>query len=235
MKLNVSRKLVGTNVLTVVFICTVISIFLSKMMKENQIDSVEERLAVSAYNFMIDYEQVTDREITDFKKVNDIDVTIFTDDVRTQSTIDGAVGSHMDSGIWNSIQTGNNYFATDANVNGHAYYGYYIPIMENGECVGASFTGIPQEDAKNTIIASVAKIIAWVVGCGLVASGFAWILVRRMVKSIKNMENTVNSLIENDLTAEHEKYKNPSDEIESICNKVAEHSFTLLINRKENK
>jgi methyl-accepting chemotaxis protein len=205
----------------------VIGVVGSKIISNNITDEIEMQLHVSAYNFKTEYGTTTNQKIIDFKKDNGIDVTLFEYTTRVLSTVDGAVGTEMDSTIWGSIQNGEHYFATNANVNGAAYYGYYIPVMEKGKCVGASFTGIPQEDAKNTIVASVLKIITWVVLCGVIATVVSLVLVRRMVKSIKNLENTVNSLIENDLTAEHDKYENPSDEIEGICNKTADFSQQL--------
>lgn len=227
MKLNVTRKMVGTVLLTIVFICTIIGIFGSSIIKEMQIGSVEERLAVSAYGFKTEYGTVTEKKIKDFKTESGIDVTIFEGTERTLSTIEGAVGTEMDSRIWSDIQNGDNYFATDANVNGVPYFGYYIPVIEDGKCIGASFTGIPQKEEMAVINVIVMKLVGSVLACGLLASFFAWLLVRIMVKRIKNLENTVNSLIENDLVAEHEKYKRPSDEIEVLFNKTVDYAEQL--------
>ena len=225
MKLNVSRKMVGTVLLTVVVLCLVIGIFFSKMMKENQINSVEKTLKVSAYNFMVDYEEVTDKEITDFKAANGIDVTIFTGAKRTQSTIENAVGSDMDSRIWADIQNGEHYFATDANVNGVPYFGYYIPVMENGMCVGASFTGIPQKEEMAIIDVMLSQIFVRVGALGALAIFLAWLLmVRRTTGRIKGLESDINPLLDNDLTAKHEKIKKPSDEIDVLRNKVGDYT-----------
>lgn len=227
MKMSVTKKIIGTVVLTIVFICTIIGIFGSRIIKDMLVDGVEKQLAVSAYIFKTEYGTVTEEKIQQFKKDNDIDVTIFTGDVRTLSTIDNAIGTSMNSQIWSDIQYGDNYFATDANVNGVPYFGYYIPVMEDGKCIGASFTGVPQEKEIGIIGTIVLQILVRVTVCGLAASVIALVLVRKMVKSIKKLEYTVNSLMDNDLTAEHEKYEKPSDEIESICNKTTDFTEQL--------
>lgn len=227
MKLSITKKIVGTVALIIVTTCVVFGAFFSMVLEKMQIANVENQLEVATYNFKTEYDHVTDELIAQFKKDNGIDVTIFTEDERTHSTIDGAVGTQMDSHIWADIQGGEHYFATDANVNGVPYFGYYIPIMEDGKCVGASFTGIPQAEELEIISTTIKQIVVRVGLWGLLASVLAWVLVRTIVKTIKKVESIVNSLCENDLVTEHKKYQKPSDEIQKLCNKVIEYREQL--------
>lgn len=231
MRISVSKKIMGMVLLPIVLICVVVGIVCGTIMNNNITSEIEKQLHVSAYNFKIEYELTAgegmDKLIQEFKAENDIDVTIFEDNVRTISTVNGAVGTTMDNGILNSIKHGDAYFATDANVNGEAYYGYYIPIMEDGKYIGASFTGIPQAEANETITNGIIKIVAWVIGWGVVAGVIAFVLVRKMVKSIKGLENTIGTLLQNDLVTKHGKYEVEHDEIEEICNKTVDFSEHL--------
>ena len=227
LKLTVTKKMVGTFVFIILTTCIVFSAFFSMVLEKLQVDSIEYQLKVATYNFKTEYENVTHREIQQFKKDNDIDVTIFDGTVRKLSTIKGAVGTQIDSGIWESIKNGEHYFATDANVNGEPYFGYYIPIMDNGKCIGASFTGIPQAKEITLISNYIIKIIVRVSVWGLILSILTLFIVRSMVKTVNRTKTTVNSLTENDLATEYKKYKKPSDELQQLCNDTIDYRAQL--------
>ena len=231
MRISVSKKIMGMVLLPIICICVLVGVISANTLNKTITDEIEKQLHVSAYNFKTEYEltkgEGMDKLIQDFKTDNDVDVTIFEGSERALSTVDGAVGTEMDKTILSNIKNGDNYFAMDANVNGKSYFGYYIPIMENGEYIGASFTGIPQYEANKIIVQSVMKIIGFVVLCGLVAGVIAFVLVRKMVKSIKGLENTVGTLLDNDLSVKHEKYDFEHDEIEEISNKTVDFSEHL--------
>ena len=226
MKISVSKKIMGMVLLPIICICVLVGVISANTLNKTITDEIEKQLHVSAYNFKTEYEltkgEGMDKLIQDFKTDNDVDVTIFEGSERALSTVDGAVGTEMDKTILSNIKNGDNYFAMDANVNGKSYFGYYIPIMENGEYIGASFTGIPQYEANKIIVQSVMKIIGFVVLCGLVAGVIAFVLVRKMVKSIKGLENIVGTLLDNDLATKHDKYEFSSDEIEELSNNTVD-------------
>lgn len=231
MKINVSKKIMLMVLVPILFICIVVAVACTSIMDSRITDEIEEMLKVSAYNFKVERDLTTAEEldglIQNFKKDNHIDVTIFENDIRALSTVDGAVGTSMDPKILSSIKSGDHYFATNANVNGEAYFGYYIPIMEDGKYVGASFTGIPRSEATYIISQSVMQLLTYVIICGIIAAIVAVIFVRNMVKSIKALEDTVGTLLNNDLSVARDKYAVEHDEIESICNKTVDFSEHL--------
>ena len=230
MKISITKKIMGMVLLPIICICALVGIISTNILNKTIIDEIQKQLHISAYNFKTEYELTKGKEmdklIQTFKTDNDVDVTIFEDDIRVLSTVNGAVGTEMDKKILSNIERGENYFTTDANVNGESYFGYYIPIMKNGKYIGASFTGIPQYEANKIIFQSVMKIIGFVIFCGIVAGVIAFMSVTQMVKSIMMLENTVGTLLDNDLSAKHNKYDFEHDEIEEISNKTivfAEH------------
>lgn len=230
MKISITKKIMGMVLLPIICICALVGIISTNILNKTIIDEIQKQLHISAYNFKTEYELTKGKEmdklIQTFKTDNDVDVTIFEDDIRVLSTVNGAVGTEMDKKILSNIERGENYFTTDANVNGESYFGYYIPIMKNGKYIGASFTGIPQYEANKIIFQSVMKIIGFVIFCGIVAGVIAFMSVTQMVKSIMMLENTVGTLLDNDLSTKHNKYDFEHDEIEEISNKTivfAEH------------
>lgn len=81
-----------------------------------------------------------------YKAYMDVDVTIFEKDLRIASTIENAVNTTADPTIYRDVKQGNNYYATDANVNGVPYFGYYVPIEVDGVFYGMVFAGKSQSE-----------------------------------------------------------------------------------------
>ena len=228
MKISITKKIMGMVVLPILFICLVVGIISSNIMTQNITDEIEIQLKTGAYSVGQTLELCTEMEevnkdIVALYEKSGIDVTVFSPDaIRVASTIDGAVGTKMDSHIYDELQTGKDYFAMDANVNGEPYFGYYIPFFVDGQFNGATFTGIPQSEANTTIAQSIMKIIGCILVCGTFAIVIAIILVRKMVKGIKGLESTIGILLANDLATKHDKYDFEHDEIETISNKTAD-------------
>lgn len=231
-RFSISKKIMAMVVLPILFICLVVGIISSNIMRENITEEIEAQLRTGAYGVsqtlsLRTLETEVNKDIYDLFEYTDMDVTVFNDNVRVASTIEGAVGTKMDSHIYDELQTGKDYFATNANVNGEAYFGYYIPLFQDGEYTGATFTGIPQSEANKTIFQSIMKIVGCIVVCGLLAIFVAFFLVKKMIKGIKVLESTIGTMLENDLATEHSKYDFEHDEIEEICNKTVDFSKHL--------
>lgn len=231
LKISISRKMMAMVLLPIIGICILVGFVSSNILYSTITDEIEKQLCVSAYNFKSEYEITNGHGLNDliqnFKNDNNIDVTIFEDNIRSLSTVENAVGTEMSNEIYELIQYGDSYFTTNANVNGEKYFGYYIPIMENNQYIGASFTGIPQIDAQTTITRNVIKIIGFVILCGIISGIISFIMIRKIVKSIKRLESTIGTLLNNDLTVIHKKYEFEHDEVESINNKSIDFSNHL--------
>ena len=237
MRIGISKKIMLVSLLPIAIICLIIGLLSANILQSNITSEIEKQLSVSAYNFKAEYGLISDEEmntmIHEFKRDNDIDVTIFSGDIRTISSIDNAIGTTMDPIILSSIRNGDVYFATDANVNGEAYYGFYNPIMENDTYVGATFTGIPQEEAKNSITSSIIKIIGVIFLCGIITLIIVLTIVRKIVIGINRLKDTNSTLMDNDLVTTHERYEVVHDEIEELCNESID--LAELLNSKISK
>lgn len=227
MKISITKKIMGMVVLPILFICLVVGIISANIMTQNITNEIEVQLKTGAYSIgqtlkLRTLKTEMDKDICNLYEYAGMDVTVFSGDTRVASTISNVIGTKMDSHIYDELQSGKDYFATDANVNGEPYFGYYIPFFENGEFSGATFTGISQTDANKTIAQSIMKIIGCILVCGTFAIVIAIILVRKMVKGIKGLESTIGILLANDLATKHDKYDFEHDEIETISNKTAD-------------
>ena len=227
MKISITKKIMGMVVLPILFICLVVGIISANIIRQNITEEIEIQLKTGAYSIgqtlkLRTLKTEMDKDICNLYEYAGMDVTVFSGDTRVASTISNVIGTKMDSHIYDELQSGKDYFATDANVNGEPYFGYYIPFFENGEFSGATFTGISQTDANKTIAQSIMKIIGCILVCGTFAIVIAIILVRKMVKGIKGLESTIGILLAYDLATKHDKYDFEHDEIETISNKTAD-------------
>lgn len=231
-KVSITKKIMGMVVLPILFICLVVGIISANIIRQNITEEIEIQLKTGAYSIgqtlkLRTLKTEMDKDICNLYEYAGMDVTVFSGDTRVASTISNVIGTKMDSHIYDELQSGKDYFATDANVNGEPYFGYYIPFFENGEFSGATFTGISQTDANKTIAQSIMKIIGCILVCGTFAIVIAIILVRKMVKGIKGLESTIGILLANDLATKHDKYDFEHDEIETISNKTADFAERL--------
>ena len=125
------------------------------------------------------------------KSASDMDITVFYGDIRYMTSVmdesgKRAVGTTVQDIVSEKVLKGNQeYFSDDANVNGKPYFGYYVPVTENGSTVGMVFAGMPQAEAK----AEIDKIIGLIAGIMgvfvLVFSASTIFVVQRMAKGLK--------------------------------------------------
>lgn len=92
-------------------------------------------------------------EIVDsLKEKTDIECTFFYGDTRFLTTIKDDSGSRViltkcsDTVKEQVLTEGHTYFAKNIDIAGHSYYGYYIPVEQEGQVIGMLFTGKPSSD-----------------------------------------------------------------------------------------
>ncbi|MCH5250955.1 MAG: cache domain-containing protein [Lachnospiraceae bacterium] len=97
-------------------------------------------------------------DIVDFiKEKTDVDCTLFYGDTRYMTTLLDENGDRMlytqcsDTVKEIVLNQGNTYFAKNIEIGGQDYYGYYIPIEQNGKIAGMIFTGKPTEELTSAL------------------------------------------------------------------------------------
>lgn len=131
---------------------------------EGSYQLVEDKLYKGEFN-VSDATQIADN----IKAASDMDVTVFYGDTRYMTSVldekgSRVIGTQAGEAVINTVlKGGNEYFSTDVNVEGHHYFGYYVPLYDAGNVVGMIFTGMPQADAKAQIL-SITSLLGAVSG-----------------------------------------------------------------------
>ena len=150
---------------------------------EGSYQLVEDKLYKGEFNIS-DATQIADN----IKAASDMDVTVFYGDTCYMTSVLDAQGNRVigtqagETVINTVLKGGNEYFSTDVNVEGHPYFGYYVPIYDAGNVVGMIFTGMPQADAKAQI-----KSITYMLGA--VAGVVTLLCIVCIVFAVNNMVN----------------------------------------------
>lgn len=234
-KLGIREKTLALVIIPCLLIGIVVSIYAAISYRNIIEMEVEEKLMAAAYATELidqntgDDKALKDEEVLLYAEESGVEITIFEGNVRVSSSIEGAVGTTMSEDIQASMEkTGENYFATDANVNGHPFFGYYVPYIEDGKLVGSAFAGVPQEDANATIFSKTRNLVLVIVAIVVVAMIVATIIVSRLLKKLVSSVALVEQLHSNNLVIDYNnQFKNNADEYEGIYNSTYEFACNL--------
>lgn len=149
----------------------------------------------------------------------DIDITVFTGDTRSESSIEGAVGTKAaDEVIEHVLNQKETLYETNVSVNGEAYYGYYIPTDD-----GMLFAGKPRTDVQRFMRIIIAIL------CGIGIAGFLICLLITMIFSnsiarrIEQAAERIKVLADGDLSGEVTETSGTSkDELEMMSRAVSQ-------------
>lgn len=102
MRVSISKKIMGMVIIPIMFICVVVGVISANVMRDNIVEEIESQLKVGAYGISQTLELRTlkdemNEDIYDLFEYTDMDVTVFYGNERIASTIDGVVGTKMDS------------------------------------------------------------------------------------------------------------------------------------------
>jgi methyl-accepting chemotaxis protein len=207
MKLGLKTKLMMLVMIPMCVLGIIVSVFAASLAREQLIEANETQLKIAVQGYLRD-------DVSAYKAM-DVDVTMIEGDTRVDSSITGAVGTKVsDEVVKKVLNQKETYFSTDVDVNGVAYYGYYIPTDD-----GMIFAGKPQADAEASVNQLVTTILLLSLGILVVALIIAYILARRIVKSILSVSDTVDQVAKGDLTGDTVPMKG-SDEVAKMDGSV---------------
>ena len=167
-------------------------------------------------------------EIADHaKEASNMDVTIFYGDTRYMTSVlneqgERAVGTSADEAVVSKVVNGKEeYFSEAVSVNGAPYFGYYIPIMQNGEAVGMVFAGMPQAEARGEINKIISVIAIILIVSVFLFSGSTIAVVTSMAKGLVKGTDALEQVATGKLNVElNKKYSGRKDEIGQISRAV---------------
>jgi len=128
----------------------------------------------------------------DLRNSADTDITIFYGDTRYMTSVVDDSGNRVlytQAGaavIEKVLNGGQEHFATNVDVVGQKYFGFYMPLYgaDGSTIIGMVFAGMPQADAKGQINTIIGIIAGMVVGVMIIVAIVVFIAVFRMVKAL---------------------------------------------------
>lgn len=163
------------------------------------------------------------------KKAADTDITVFYGDTRYMTSVIDEQGNRVvgtkagDAVVQKVLVEGKEHFATNVDVVGQAYFGYYVPLYENGSIVGMVFAGMPQADAKGQITAIISLIAGIVTVLFIACAVLLIVVVRGIVKALRTGENALENVADGKLNADiDQRILNRKDEIGKIGQAILE-------------
>lgn len=217
MRLTFMKK----QLLTTIMPCLIVSLFMCggtlTSLKNNMTLEISEALRATAYS--LDYND-TQEVLEGYKEKLGVDVTVFHNQKRVVTTVPDSVNTDADPVIYAKVKGGEEYFSTNANVNGKEYFGYYMPICDDGgNFIGMTFAGKPTENA-NAVIANAIKLMLSST-LAVIASVIIiiFIITRRTTKFMKNSTDLISEVSNGNFVVEANK-KVSSDEIGDIYKQI---------------
>ena len=122
---------------------------------------------------------------------SDTDITIFYGDTRYMTSVINDKGERVigtqagEAVIQKVLVEGKEHFATNVDVVGQHYFGYYLPLYENGTIIGMVFAGMPQADAQAQIADIIVLLAIATIVVIAICAVLVFILVQKMVRELK--------------------------------------------------
>lgn len=177
-------------------------------------------------------------EIADnLKKAADTDITIFYGDTRYMTSVVDEQGNRVigtkagEQVIEQVLNKGQEHFATNVDVVGHAYFGYYLPLYESGtgNIAGMIFAGMPQADAKAQIT-RIISLIAGIMAALIIICGIStFIIVRKIVRMLHEGSDALDLVAKGKLNIEvKESTLKRKDEVGHISRAIIQLKTELM-------
>lgn len=175
-------------------------------------------------------------EIADnLKKASDTDITIFFGDTRYMTSVINEQGERVigtqagEAVIQKVLVEGKEHFATNVDVVGQPYFGYYLPLYDGDAVVGMVFAGMPQADAQAQIDGIIA-LLAMVTGVVIIICAvLIFLVVQKMVKELHKGEKALEQVAQGKLNIEVDKKSlKRKDEIGNINRAILKVKDELL-------
>ncbi len=126
----------------------------------------------------------------------DIDITVFKGDTRAKSSIKNAVGTKASDKVIKAVlNEKKEYFDTNVDVNGTAYYGYYMTISD-----GMLFAGKPQTVVEKNLNSMSLYVLIICIVLLAVFGIIGFLTAGNMAKQIRAVSKSIKGIAEGDLS-----------------------------------
>ncbi len=144
--------------------------------------------------------------IDELKKEQDVEISLFYGDVRILTTLTDETGKReintkLSSEVYGKLQKGEEYFASNIELFGKPYSGYYVPLYQTGtkDIIGSVFCGRSQAQVNDGLKSTILSMSAAMLGIFIIAFILVLYMVIRIVKSldgaVKNLDNVAEGVL----------------------------------------
>lgn len=169
------------------------------------------------YAIVDEMKNFTGYEFTVF--YGDTRVTTSLKDINTGERLVGTKAS--DKVIQTVLQGGQEYSDTGVVINGESYYGYYLPIIQNGTVIGMTFSGLSTEEADTFIQEKVSGILSAAIVVLIVMLVVGLIFSLSLGRALASAEKVIGEIAKGNLNVEvDEKSKKRGDEIGAMTREL---------------
>lgn len=215
MKLTIRKKMLLCALLPISILGIIIVIMAVTSLRTSIINQVENSLRGTASATLAAYDQNSgsytvaengdvwkggynisrsDKLLDTIKEKSGMEVTFFYGTQRIMTSItdengDRILGSPAGAKIEEEVlKNGQEYFSKSVSVNGEMYYGYYVPVFQNGggtEPVGMVFAGVNKSETLNSVLSVVFYMVIIVILIALVGMIGAGLVSNSISKALK--------------------------------------------------
>ncbi len=177
-----------------------------------------------------DYNITESYEVVDtIKEDGKVDVTFFYGKTRLMTSIvnennERIVGTDADPAVVEQVfDKGETMFLEHVMVNGQDYFGYYIPVFQEGttETIGMVFAGMPHEQGLTTYNAVLKALTITTIICVVLSLSLGVIASSSIVVALQEASRAVKAVAAGQLTVElGSNFIHRKDEIGELCKAV---------------
>lgn len=215
MKLTIRKKMLLCALLPISILGIIIVIMAVTSLRTSIINQVESSLRGTASATLAAYDQNSgsytvaengdvwkggynisrsEKLLDTIKEKSGMEVTFFYGTQRIMTSItdengDRILGSPAGAKIEEEVlKNGQEYFSKSVSVNGEMYYGYYVPVFQNGdstEPVGMVFAGVNKNQTLNSVLSVVFHMVIIVILIALIGMISAGLVSNSISKALK--------------------------------------------------
>lgn len=139
----------------------------------------------------------------------DVELSLFFGDNRVLTTLTNDAGqreinTQLSSNVYQTVQSGKNFYAEELELFGKPYAGYYVPLYQPGtdEVVGSIFCGRSREQVNAGLRSTVFSMAGAMIGVFIVAFVIVLFMVIRIVKSLSGAVSNLGEVAKGALNLE---------------------------------
>ena len=150
--------------------------------------------------------------IDTLKQERDVELSVFYGDTRVLTTLKDSSGKReintkMSKEVYDTLQTGKDYYASDLKLFGTPYSGYYVPLYQPGsdKVIGSIFCGRSQEEVNEAVRNTIISMMLPMLLVFVIAIVTGMFIVTRIVKHLDGAVGNLGTLSDGILNLEMKK------------------------------